>query len=565
VQFAGASPDTSRVVLKSAQNLTTGFEGAGRLSLFEWSNGGLRPVSVLPSKESTGEAGLGATVGNTIGDNTRGAVSASGDRVVFSTGGAQSHLYLREMTLGKTVQLDAVQGGVASEGRPEFQIASSDDSKVLFTDAERLTSNATARPGEPDLYECEVSVLAGSPKCALKDLTVDTNPGQAANVQGEVSALGEDGRLVYFAANGVLAPGAVQGNCAEASEGATCNLYVHDTLSGQTRLVAAVSGLDAPDWNGHTTGHLSNLTARSSPDGNYFTFMSERGLTGYDNRDADSGVRDEEVYLYDAASGGLRCVSCNPSGARPEGVLDVDKFPGLLVDRPQTWGGRWLAGSIPGWTNYDITNSIYQSRYLSNSGRMFFNSADALVPQDANGKEDVYEFEPEGVGSCAQGGGCVSLISSGTSAEESAFMDASSDGSSAFFITGAKLSEADVDNDFDIYDAHVCTAASPCPPQSTTVPPPCTTADSCRAAPTPQPSIFGSPPSATFNGAGNVAPQAAAVKAKAKPLTRAQKLTKALKACKQNKAKSKQAACVKRAKKAYGAVKQKPAKKRRRR
>jgi hypothetical protein len=29
-------------------------------------------------------------------------------------------------------------------------------------------------------------------------------------------------------------------------------------------------------------------------------FMSERSLTGYDNRDAVSGVLDEEVYLYDA-------------------------------------------------------------------------------------------------------------------------------------------------------------------------------------------------------------------------------------------------------------------------
>lgn len=31
-------------------------------------------------------------------------------------------------------------------------------------------------------------------------------------------------------------------------------------------------------------------------------------------------------------------------------------------------------------------------------GRVFFNSFDALVPQDIDGREDVYEWEPEGVG-----------------------------------------------------------------------------------------------------------------------------------------------------------------------
>jgi hypothetical protein len=37
-------------------------------------------------------------------------------------------------------------------------------------------------------------------------------------------------------------------------------------------------------------------------------------------------------------------------------------------------------------------------------------------------------------------------------------------------------------------------------------PPPCTTVNSCRAAPSPQPQIFGAPPSATFSGVGNLVP-----------------------------------------------------------
>ncbi len=70
--------------------------------------------------------------------------------------------------------------------------------------------------------------------------------------------------------------------------------------------------------------------------GGYVAFMSNSPLTGYDNRDAVSGQRDEEVFLYDAASNHLVCASCNPTGARPVGVFDQGETttgePPLLVD-----------------------------------------------------------------------------------------------------------------------------------------------------------------------------------------------------------------------------------------
>ena len=61
---------------------------------------------------------------------------------------------------------------------------------------------------------------------------------------------------------------------------------------------------------------------------------------------------------------------------------------------------RWLAASVPGWTNMEHTVARYQPRYLSDSGRVFFDSSDVLVPQATNGLMDVYEYEPEGTGSC---------------------------------------------------------------------------------------------------------------------------------------------------------------------
>ena len=247
--------------------------------------------------------------------------------------------------------------------------------------------------------------------------------------------------------------------------------------------------------------------------------MSEASLTGYENRDANSGVPDQEVFLYDASSGKLACASCDPTGARPQGVFEQGQIAPLW-DEGKLWQGVWVAGSVPGWTTESLLGALYQSRYLSNGGRLFFNSSDALVPADVNGQVDVYEYEPSGEGSCQppgygvsasvvyspEAGGCVGLVSAGTSSQESAFLDASESGGDVFFLTTSQLSPADYDNAYDIYDAHECTQASPCAPPPLLKRPPCTTGDACKAAPTPQPTLFGEPSSETFSGAGNIAP-----------------------------------------------------------
>ena len=47
--------------------------------------------------------------------------------------------------------------------------------------------------------------------------------------------------------------------------------------------------------------------------------MTEGGPTGYDSRDAETGLANTQVYVYDAATEELDCASCNPSGARALG------------------------------------------------------------------------------------------------------------------------------------------------------------------------------------------------------------------------------------------------------
>lgn len=540
-KFVGATPNLSHIVVRSDVGLTEvpGDEGG----LYEWSGGKLSLVSVLPN-------GVPAKIfpnPTVLGGEylARHAISADGSRVIWSNG---TSLYLRDMANEheQTVKLGA--GAV-------FQDASVDDSRVFFTDEKRLTKDSAAEPGSPDLYECEMVEEAGELKCVLSDLTPAGAGEPVQGVQGSVLGVSADGSYVYFVAN------TKAGGCVVRQAEADCGLYVRH--AGVTRLVATLSGADAPDW----AVELSGLTARVSPDGEWLAFMSQRPLTGYDNHDAHSGMLDEEVYLYDATGNGgagkLVCVSCAPTGARPVGV--EYEAPSSAQNMPLAGGDRvwpqnaWIAANIPGWTPYELGYAVYQSRYLSDSGRLFFDSHGSLVAQDTNNTGDVYEYEPAGVGDCAgsrQGfvaaaGGCVGLISSGSSPTESAFLDASENGGDVFFMTAAKLWPTDIDSAIDIYDAHECTGSSPCvgPPSSHVA---ACEGESCQAPVQPLADL--TPASFTFSGLGNLLPPVTvASKAKAKPSARARKLAAALRACRRT-AKRKRAACERRARHAYGSA-----------
>lgn len=504
----------------------------------------LVPVSVLPDGTLLGAASLGGPEAR----DARHAISNDGSLVVWSALPPETaDLYIRETgqpgeehPRRETLQLDAVQPGANGQGTPSavFQAAGEEERdgtkvmRVFFTDTQHLTGNAhscaACSGGEPDLYVAEVPE-SGPLSSTLTDLTPEGIDGRAADVDvggssvssgGGVLGVGEEGgSYVYFVANGALAPGASRGRCGEAPShaGATCNLYVrhfNGTEWTPTKLIAALSVEDRPDWGvrGAGDGNPGNMTARVSPKGNYLAFMSDRSLTGYDNEDVSSkapGERmDEEVYLYDAETGRLLCASCNPTGARPRGVFDAGLSSGkqtgegigLVVDRGELWGptgegdivqtDHWLSGNIPPYQELIVERARYQSRYLSDEGRLFFDSADPLLPvcspsitanciatptreeevksaEQEVGVENVYEYEPAGVGACHSGGGCVGLISSGTSPHESAFLDASASGDDVFFLTAEKLKAVngvtqDIDTNYDVYDAHVCEPSSPC-------------------------------------------------------------------------------------------------------
>jgi hypothetical protein len=542
--FVGATSDLSHVVLASKVALTEGVSGSG---LYEWAAGQLHFVGVLPN---------GTAAGNSeFPKNTRNAISADGSRIVWMDESTH-RLYLRENVEQKqsaisggqcteaekacTVELDEAQAGApGASGGGQFVGASADDAKLFFTDASRLTVGAKGG----DLYEYDVEKPAGQ---RLVDLSASGS--EAAEVLG-VPALSEDGQSVYFVATGALS-GSEANARGETAQAGQPNLYL--SRGGALKLVAVLSAEDKPDWN----TDVRELTARISPNGQWLAFMSQRSLSGYDNRDAVSGKADEEVFLYDAGANGgegqLDCASCNPSGGRPHGVEygNPQDHKHLLSGGDRIWESTtWLAANIPTWNPYGAS-TVYQSRYLSDSGRLFFNAHDSLSANDTNGNEDVYELELAGSGSCttsastyaATNGGCVALISSGSAEGESAFLDASENGDDVFFLTAARLSGKDVENALDVYDAHACSAGSPCPPLPPAPAPACE-GDSCQSPgltpndPTPS--------SLSFQGPGNVIPVAAAVvqHPKSAEQVREEKLAKALKACKHKRQRKQRLAC----------------------
>jgi DNA-binding beta-propeller fold protein YncE len=597
IKFVAGSSDMSHVAVSSDVPLTADKVPAGR-NLYEWAGGQFKLISRLPDEEPAATATLGFTDSNS--DMLRHAISADGSRYVFATSSPR-HLYMRDMSLGadgRTIQLDLGEGVPQAPGicttspfqceRPEFQDASADGSVIFFTDEARLVAGSGAGFEKPDLYACQVTEAG----CHVTDLTPEPKAGESANVQGITIGAADDGNTIYYVANGGLG-GAAPGNChhgeavkakgnAEDPEGQTtggfCTLYQSRFDTGSktwsaAKPLARLSSEDEFDWV-NLSPDRTTLTARVSPNGQWLTFMSDRNLSGYSTRDTHANRNAEEVYLYDSAANGVRCVSCNPTGARPEGVFDEEfsgEGIGLLVDRPLIWVQRWLSANVPSYSKLSLNNAYHQPRYLDDQGRVYFNSAEGLVPQDKNGKEDVYQYEPLG-GSCTEAArtfveaahGCVTLISSGTSSKESSFLDASESSDDAFFMTAEPLVGNDTDTSYDVYDAIVCGVAGRpeclAPPAAT--PPSCASTGECR------PGTGGAPgtgpgPSEGPSAGGNASAQHEVLsskveekpKPKAKPLTRAQKLAKALKACHKVKNKHKRHTCEASARKKYGAKK----------
>ncbi len=425
---------------------------------------------------------------------TRGTLSSNGS-MVFFTGAGTGRLYMREDGT-RTTELSASQASTPDPNghKPAAWVGSTPNGeKIFFLSCEKLTDDSTAVSTSSDscveadqgqdLYSYDTS--SGQ----LTDLAVDSDGGDAlgAAVGGFLGA-SADGSEAYFVGDGVLAPGAAPGDCANVSFAGACNLYrSHD---GSVSLVAELGAdRDSIDWRPYFPKNIVDPvgnTARVSADGT-LVFASDRQLTAYDNGG------NSEIYRYAPGAPGPVCVSCHPAGAPPVGSAKLEVDHSRLAPSFQTISTR----------NLSVTGD-----------RVYFQTEDPLVARDTNGVTDPYEWEAQGSGLCrsqTENGGCIYILSSGTSPDPSYFADASASGDDVFIFTRDPLVPQDTDQLVDVYDVRTGGGLSSQHPASPAV----CSSDACQGLPS-APPVLPVAGSVTFAGAGN-APSRPGVPATAKP------------------------------------------------
>jgi hypothetical protein len=536
-----ASPSGDGIVFVVAANMP-GASGGDHPPFFLGSRGG-EGWSDRGLQAPRGPHGQSIVVGWSE-DLSEGVVESSEEL----PGGNVSSLYLRDGATG------SFQLALRAPGNRQFYPAgfSADDSHMIFATQNQLLPSAAA--GQLNLYELHGGVV--SLVGVLPDGSTPpggSSAGADGSAEGEFyteSAISRDGSRVFFTAGGTEQIYVREGGARTVSVGT--GVFLAATPDG-SRVFYRASGLggDLVEFDvasEQTTdltpgGGVEGLLGMSD-DGSYVYYAANGGGlyvlhegtvsfiattsneanwnraskfgSGVIDRSKDYKVSrvssdgrfllftgsDGQLDRYDAVHGRLGCVSCAPGGVPPAAAVTLRSLP-----QPE---GVYSEPAV-------------LLRNLSSDGsRVFFETAAALVSRDTNGVQDVYEWEQQGVGSCqgssatfsAASGGCLYLVSSGRSPQPSFFADASANGDSVFFFTFQPLVGQDQDGLVDVYDARAGGGfAAQNPPVA---PAPCEE-EGCLAGAGGAP-VFGVPVSASFAGAGNQTPPAAAVPAsKPKP------------------------------------------------
>lgn len=398
--FETATPDGEHVLFNSAWRYPDAAElpsydpdDQGRMAdcelLYMAEGGTVALVGKLPNGDPARCAHAGSYM-----VSTHNAISDDGSRVYFT----QDEL----LNTGTSGPLYLNEDGVTVEIAPSdamFFTATPDGSRAIYRrgvglymyDAEQGTSE----------------LLSGS--------------GSVTNVLG----VSDDLSYVYF--NAITGISSV-----EPSTGGGPGIYVwregelsHVATLGDDRDASATGPAWAP-YAGipNVNGWINQPFLAWTPDGRSLVFDTSARVTDYDA----GGFR--QVYRYDADTGALSCLSCPDGPATADAVLN----PTWVGDRaPLTQIGTTVRPLGP------------RGNITPDGSRVFFETGDALVGGDTNGRDDVYVWE----------GGRPHLVSDGKSGFDARFVAASESGDDAFFATAAPLVASDTDSLVDIYDARV--------------------------------------------------------------------------------------------------------------
>ena len=452
-----------------------GIAGIGSGRLYEWDEGTLRNVGVVPGPG--GEEVLAAAIaGSSI--SSLNTVSEDGSRVFFSAARQTSSnpeeigkeaIFVRESG-GTSVRDVSLSQTTTPDKGATYQWATPDGSRLYFTANAGLTEESS--PEGTDLYEYNLETEE------LIDRSVSQVAGgaQVARVLG----VAENGSHVYFVSRAQLVPG----RGSTQAENQSANTYsVYGESHGELSFVGTLGGDD-----------LSEASSRVSPDGRYLLFQTRADVIGY----VSGGSY--EAYLYDADGGseGTTCVSCRQDGQPSVGPI------GELVYRPLS-------------RSEAINSPLHPARFLvmhEGEPQVFFSSPDTLAPGAEEHQNNVYEWTH---------GQVFRLASARENQQEpafggyaNAFVGASDDASDVYLFTPQTLNWEDGDERLSVYDARIG-GGYPEPPAP---PAPCEATSegsgSCQGPAQGAPAVGGAA-SAAFNGPGNPPEQSTKKKSKKKP------------------------------------------------
>jgi hypothetical protein len=532
----GSSPDLSTVYFtyfgtlvsedKSRAPQVHPQDDKGPFGFYEWKEGkegkgelhsaAVMPVGAPHAGEPSPYGAVPAVTGTSLGSTQRAPfprfllneVSQDGSKAFFISPQPEhtpeattpTELYVREQIEGgppRTVLVSHDEAGMPAAGSGsgfDFETAV----KPFRTKWAPEAYVYASPDGSRAFFQSMDKLTNSAPESGLKTYEADlhTTPGTATltylpGVEGPIITSSEDGSSFIF----------------------------KNTTKQQIELWSGGLAPEVKVIGSYETPAEPEIEGAATTGGTVFVFNTNAVLKGV-SREFNNKAAVAQSYRYDVASHTLSCVSCAP----PE-----------VEQRPVEALG----------------SSSAHPRMIADEGRrVFFGTTAKLVSRDTNSVADVYEWEQVGTGSChseEREGGCVYLISSGTSNDPSFYLENDESGDNVFFSTKEGLVKGDGDESYDVYDARVNGGF----PEE--VPPPeCESA--CRrgggAPPLASPLTTALGPSGNLIGHVTTITAPPAPKPKPKPLTRAQKLAKALQACR-HRPKRHRAACVRRARAQY--------------
>jgi hypothetical protein len=415
-----------------------------------------RSIAILAAALAASAAFTGSALG--AAPSFR-AVSADGEVVIFSTveqlvpgdTDTRQDVYARfyDSDVGDYVTREVSIGPIGGNDAYEalFQRASSDGEIVFFSTGERLVAADT--DGLRDVYARDLST-------GTTELVSAGGTGclpACGNGDGELAFAGAtpDGQLAFFISDESLDP---------SDTDTTVDVYERDLAADATTLVSAGSSTCAP---GCGNGDADAFFLSVSGTGSYAYFGTAEQLASGDTDSAD------DIYARNLTAGTTSLVSAGSAGCLPGcgngGAVPVfqsashdgsrvffitdEKLGGDTDNATDVYARDLPAGPtslVSAGTSEDETAS-FAARSTDGTVAFFTTDEGLAGVDDENEATDIYRWA----------GGVPQLVTSGTCAQGigcgSTFNAASSDGGLILFSTTERLTGADTDDNADLYEA----------------------------------------------------------------------------------------------------------------